>query len=304
MQRARRFVRASCLGLVVAGCSRAFLADIERLPAPATSVCTNLDFQTTSRVIGAASRPGVQDIPAGVTPDGSSMLVQRGHCSTGLSLFVVDEIPAGSGAYRSSLVAADPSLHTTTEESVTLTSDGLTMIALTADLRGFRVSSRSAVGRADFGAPCGSDFGAIRAAGSQTLWAPSIAADGLAFYYTVFADPDADVNGIYESVRPSTSVPFPPGTRMPEPIQGLAQYVNGVSMDRLSIFLENRAVFQAFVLTRSRVSDPFTNPNAPNPPPVVPGLRTRPLANCDRVVGSCAPQGGCSNEDICTWVAR
>jgi len=49
----------------------------------------------------AASVVGLQDLPAGGTPDGSSLLVQRGRCSVQLTALVVDEIPDGSGLYRS-----------------------------------------------------------------------------------------------------------------------------------------------------------------------------------------------------------
>jgi hypothetical protein len=83
-----------------------------------------------------------------------------------------------------------------------------------------------------------------------------------------------------------------------------AQYVNGLSTDRLALFLEDKTVFRAFVLTRSSVTEPFTNPDAPGTPPVVPGLRTRPLADCRHLVGTCSPLGGCRNEEVCTWTRQ
>jgi hypothetical protein len=166
---------------------------------------------------------------------------------------------------------------------------------------GFLVSTRSAVGQVDFGTPSAGDFTEIAATGTQTLWAPALTADGLAFYYVVQNGPSASVNGIYESLRASTSVPFPKGTRMPAVVQSIAQYVNRLSTDRLEIFLEASARYAAVVLTRASLADPFTNPLAPNPPPVVPGLRTRPLAGCKELIGTCSPVGGCSNERVCTW---
>jgi len=70
----------------------------------------------------------------------------------------------------------------------------------------------------------------------------------------------------------------------------------------LNLFLELKEGFGAFVLSRANQNDPFQNPNAPNPPPRVPGLRTRPLDSCNRLIGSCSPLGGCRGEDVCTWV--
>jgi len=135
----------------------------------------------------------------------------------------------------------------------------------------------------------------------QQVWAPAISADGLAFYY-IFSDGSTGVAGIYESVRASTSAPFPPGQRMPDLVQQWGQYVNAVSFDRMAIFLETPDTgYQTVVLTRSSLSAPFTNPNAPNSPPLVPGFRTRPLAVCNRLVGTCTTPGGCAQEDVCFY---
>jgi hypothetical protein len=69
----------------------------------------------------------------------------------------------------------------------------------------------------------------------------------------------------------------------------------------MALFLEEPDPgFKTAVLTRSSLTAPFTNPNAPGPPPLVPGLRTRPLADCTRLVGTCST-GGCINENICFY---
>jgi hypothetical protein len=248
-----------------------------------------------------ASVIGLQDIPAGGTRDGSSLLVQRGVCSTNLDAVVVDELPAGSGEFLVNELPSLPGLNLGHEEGVTMEADGLTIIGMRDDAHGFRVAKRSVVGAADFVVAPGGEFADIVGTGTQYLWAPSLSPDGLAFYYTVAGDPDPNVNGIYESLRAATDMPFSRGKRMPGIIQSLAQYVNGVSPDGLSIFLERSDRFEAFVLTRAREDEPFVNPNAPKDPPKVPGLRTRPLGGCDRLIGSCAPRGGCRGEDVCTW---
>jgi hypothetical protein len=214
---------------------------------------------------------------------------------------VVDELPPGSGLYRSKGIRPIPGIDLSHEEGVTMESDGLTIIAMTADARGFRAARRSSVGKTDFAIVPNDDFSLIVAAGpEQQLWAPSISADGLAFYYTVVHDPDP---GIYESLRPTNHEPFPPGHPMPNLVQGLAQYVNGISTDHLTIFLELKEGFGAFVLTRANTAEPFQNPNTLAPPPRLPGLRTRPLGSCNQLIGTCAPLGGaCPGEDVCTWV--
>jgi hypothetical protein len=151
----------------------------------------------------------------------------------------------------------------------------------------------------DFGAATVGDFSEIVATGSQTLWAPAITADRLAFYYVVQKDPTAAINGIYESVRASTGVPFPPGTLMSPAVQSLGQYVTALTVDRLAIFIEDGTVYDTAVLTRASVSDPFSNPSAPSPPPALPGLRMHPVDGCSRIIGSSG--SGCSNELIYSW---
>jgi hypothetical protein len=202
------------------------------------------------------------------------------------------------------MVVAPSGMLVTTEEYVTLTADGLTLIAPATDTTGFLASTRSKLGAVDFGPPSASGFGNLTVTAPRNLWAPVISADGLAFYYVVHGDPSAGVNGIYESVRASTSAPFPPGQRMPDLVQQWAQNVNAVSVDRMAIFLEEPGTaYETAVLTRSSLTEPFTNPNAPNAPPVVAGFRTRPLASCTRLVGTCTP-GGCLNEDVCSYSAQ
>jgi hypothetical protein len=262
-------------------------------------------FAATGTLIGSANVSGVQNIPSGVTPTGSSILIQRGSaesaCSSGLLLYIADEIPAGSGTYQTLYVYPPVGMDTGFEENVTLTADGLSIVGLATGDTSFVASTRSAIGLTDFGSAGAGAFGQVVATGSQTLWGPVLTADGLAFYYTVHDDPSDAVNGIYESVRASTSVPFPPGKRMPAEVQNLAQYVTGLTVDRLTIYLEESSVWGAVALTRASLADPFTNPLAPDPPPVLPGLRPHPVDGCAGVIGTCG--SGCSGEGICSWGA-
>jgi len=268
------------------------------------STCT-FDYDGAApTVIPSVNAAGVQNVPAGVTPTASSILIQQGNvgsaCEYGLSLLIADQMPPGSGIYQTSPLTLPYGMDTAFEENVTLTSDGLTIIGLNEDDTGFVTTTRSAIGNTDFGPPIPGLFAQIKAAGDgQTLWAPVLSADTLAFYYTVHNDPDAEVNGIYESLRASPSAPFPLGTQMPALIQNVAQYVTALTADRLTIFLEENSVFGTVAMTRATLADPFTNPN---PMPALPGLRIRPINGCAQLLGSCGT-AGCSSEQICTWPA-
>jgi hypothetical protein len=260
-------------------------------------------FSGTGTLMTSINAGYVQNIPAAVTPNGSTILIQRGPtqnvCTIDHLLLVADETSAGSGVYATLQVTPPAGMDTAYEENVTMTGDGLTLIALNAEDTGFLMSTRTATGMVDFGAATAGPFSQIAATGSQTLWAPVISFDGLAFYYVVQNDPTAAVNGIYESVRGSNSVPFPPGTLMPPTVQSLAQYVTGLTADRLAIFLEDKTVFDTNVLTRASVLDPFTNPSPSSPPPTLPGLRMHAIDGCSRLIGSGG--SGCVNEEIFSW---
>jgi hypothetical protein len=251
---------------------------------------------------------GIQNIPAGVTPTGSTVLVQRGlggACITGLSLYISDEIPAGSGVYQTLAVPSLAGMDTEREEGVTITPDGLTLIALNATDHGFLTSTRSAVGKVDFSTPVAGDFAQITTSGSANVWGPVISPDGAAFYYTIIndtSDPSTNMNGIYESVRDAGGK-FPPGIHLPAVVQNFGQYVNGLSMDRRAIFLTSKNDNGPGMFTRDTKEGTFSNPLAPNAPPFAPGVRSRPLAGCKVLVGSFSP-GGCINESIYTWPIR
>lgn len=262
--------------------------------------CTSFDPSATGELIAGLSVSGEQNVPAGVTPSGSTILFQRGvECSSYASLWIADETTPGSRVYQVQAVAPPANMWVTHEEAVTLTADGLTIISPTLDFTAFLSSTRPRLGSVDFGPPSMSDFVNLGVTAPQELWAPVISADGLAFYYVIVNDPSGSVSGIYESVRASTSVPFPPGQLMPPLIQQVGQYVDALSVDRMTMFLEAASpAFNALVLTRSSLEAPFTNPNAPGAPPLLPGLRTRPLANCTVLVGTCST-GGCLGENIC-----
>jgi hypothetical protein len=265
--------------------------------------CTSLQFGATGVVIGGLSVAGEQNIPAAMTPSGSTILVQRGaSCVAGLTLLLADETAPGSGTYQTQVVTAPSGLEVSVEEDVTLTADGLTLIAITADGTGFGASTRSAPGMVDFGPPSFADFAALTVQPPQDVWAPAISADGLAFYYRLRGSSMLGASGaIYESVRASTSVPFPPGQRMPELVQTWGQYVTALSLDRMAIFLQSQPnLYNTWVLTRSSLADPFANPTDAGQPPLTPSFRARPFADCHRLLATCTI-AGCLDENICLY---
>jgi hypothetical protein len=254
--------------------------------------------------VASLNTAGVQNLIAGVTPDGTALLLQREttQCTNGLSLFIADESATDGGVYSVLPVPALTGFGTGGgEESITLAADGLTVVGTNTTSTGFVSATRSARGMNDF-TVSGSDFAAIQVTGSQTVWGPVLSPDGLTFYYSLVGDPSSAVNGIYDSVRTSTSAAFPAGTRMQGDMQGLAQYVTAVSSDGLTLFVEEAANYVTAILTRASVADPFTNPLAPSSPPLAPGYRAHPIQGCNAFLGTCAPNGGgCAGEEICLW---
>jgi hypothetical protein len=148
----------------------------------------------------------------------------------------------------------------------------------------------------DFGAASDTDFAQINAQLASTpgtFRAPVISADGLEFIYKVESTDTAQA-GIYASVRASTSVPFPPGTKQPSPVADY-EFPTGLSSDRLTLFLFDS--FTGRVLQRDSTSHPWVNPNAPAPPPQISGWEHKPLADCSKLVAMTSP-GGCAAEDV------
>jgi hypothetical protein len=261
-----------------------------------TPVCTAFDY--TSAPLPTFTRAGIEDSIGAVTPDGQVILyIQSVSTCGGFHLVVADETTPGAGVFT--LRDATPEFGAlglyTGQDGHTITSDGLTIIARSADSKRLLSTKRSAIHRVDFGPASTTDFDQINAqvaANAGTFQAPAISADGLELFYSI-AGVTPSSNGIYASVRASTSVPFPAGAKipaaMPYPI------ATGVSSDRLTLFVFES--FQGRVLTRNSTSQPFTNPNAPGAPRSLPHWQHKPLADCSKIVAMASP-GGCQNEDV------
>ena len=267
-----------------------------------TPVCTT--FAYTSATLGAVSRASLEDSLESATPDALVIVLEQepaGSPSCGTyRVIVADEMPVGSGTYISHDLTDTLSGNGlfTAQEGHAITADGLTLVVPTVDRKRLMSTTRSALGMTDFGTPTDTDFAAINAtiAGkSGTLSAPVISADGLELVYTIGNNTDTpSLNGIYDAVRTSTSQPFPAGTKMPPPAADYS-FAAGLSSDRLTLFVFDS--FSSRVLTRTSTSQPFSNPNNPNPPPQITGWDHKPLADCSKLIATISP-GGCAGEDI------
>jgi hypothetical protein len=204
---------------------------------------------------------------------------------TSTSTFNVQQLPMIAG------------MDYTGEEQSTLTSDGLTIIATNTAHTSFVAATRSAIGSNAWVVNGSNDYVNITVAAPASVNYVYISPDDLALYYNVQGSTTLSQNGIYESVRPSTSVPFPAGTMMNATVQANL-YVTATSIDRMTLFLQTNN-FGTVVLSRTSLQQQFANPNTPNAAPTAPGYRIRPLANCQTLVGTC--NYGCSNEVICIY---
>lgn len=255
-------------------------------------VCNSLSWPTES-LVTSLNAQGKQDAPLAISSDGKTVLTQQGTTQCGDFQLIIADSNGTSLVPQN--ITANPMLAgmlVSQEGTLTLTPDGLTIIGTSTDGHSFLASKRAAFGGTVFAAATNTEFANLTVTGRVD--SPVITADGLDFYYRVSGDDDAAKDGIYESVRTSTSVPFPAGTRVPDDLQ-IYQAVTGISRDRMTLFLQTGS-FSTVALTRKSVTQPFTNPNAPGNPPAVPGFRTRPSGDCQSVLATATP-GGCAQEE-------
>ena len=258
-------------------------------------VCSN--FSYSSAVYPPFSIAGRSDFAIATSAHGESILYAQSpvpDCSTAVT-YLADEITPGSRTYTSRSIATWLDSYGVTGQA--LSGDGLALITLANDFRTFQSARRSALHLIDFDAPSAADFTAVNGmlAGTAGLCrGGALSADGLEFYYTIFSVGPA-TDGMYRAKRLAPSSPFSVGARL-NGIDPSYTDVTAISSDRLTLF-----VFKAwagFVFTRSSTSAEFSNPNAPNPPPELPGFHHKPFADCATLVATMTVGGGCANQDI------
>jgi len=133
---------------------------------------------------------------------------------------------------------------------------------------------------------------------------PVLSSDQLAIYFRVYdrvASPTGAglLDGIYSSTRTSTSVPFPPGTRLGGPAH-YYEYVTGESADHRTLFMAGE--FKTHVVTRTARDEMFNMAIGGTAPAIVAGWRAIPSSDCSRLYTTDTP-GGCAQEDIVVYPA-
>jgi hypothetical protein len=263
-----------------------------------TPVCSSFNYTSTN--LAAFTQAGIEDSIGGATPDARVILYVKtvgGTCQA-YHLMVADEMTPGSGTYNqqdasNAFIALGLFVG---QEGYAISPDGLTIYTHTTDAKRFVSTKRSALNMIDFAAPSTADFDQINAfvTTDGKLRAPVISVDGLQFIFQVHSATDTTKNGIYESLRTSTSMPFPTPTKMPAPVNNYP-FATGISSDRLTLFVFDN--FQGRALVRLSTSAPFVNANAPAAPPAIAGWSHKPLTDCAKLIAMTSP-GGCANEDV------
>jgi len=255
-----------------------------------------LSFPTQTDVFsgfGAMS----ENVVAAVTPDGTSLLVQGGIVPLGqppcdIAFNQLSIIDAGT---QQQVTGVD-NMQTALQPRLALTADGLTIIGIdNATRQHFLVAKRAAKTTGAFTSASAADFAALAVTGNAQLIAPVLSPDGLALYFSVTGDATA---GIYETVRASTSVPFPAATKLGGDLANLA-FVSSVSSDRMTLFVaDSTGAFGA--ATRTSTTQPFTLQVGLALPP-----QARMVGDCSGIYATCSIGGGggqCAELDVCLFV--
>jgi hypothetical protein len=259
------------------------------------SQCSSLAFANMTQV-ATINASGQQDALGAVSADGGSVINHRAAQCTQFTTLLIEQIGLNTVTID---LSANAAFMTTTrhnqEATFAMTGDALTFAAVTADQTGFIMATRTAKGSSTF-APVANAFADLAVTPPAIVAHPVLSQDGLAFYYVVRNHPTTSLDGLYESLRSSTAVPFPAPVKMGGDAQGFDAPVS-ISGDKMTFFMQTG--FGMHVLRRNSLTKPFTNPNAPAAAPTVPGFRTRIVGNCGTLMGTCT--GGCLNEQTCTF---
>jgi hypothetical protein len=267
-------------------------------------VCGN-SFAAKGTIITGVNN-GKQAVLLGVSADGSSLLYEQSTTANNCddsNLVIADKM---NGKYSLQSIRALSALaifDNTGEQSLTLSSDGLTLLGRAMDQHTLYASTRSSTGKIDFGPATAIPFATLNAEmpANTHLHFPLLSPDGLGFTFTVYGAADPSKNGFYEASRAKVSDPFSSAKLLPGVIQSYIDGVggsgiSGMSTDRLTAFFALSS-FSTTILVRSSVSQPFVEATPQWAPG---GWRMVPLADCSALIGTCEP-GGCGNESICLF---
>ena len=245
----------------------------------------------------------LQDAINAVSSDGRSIITHRRDCRTpdlpvGWSTMLVENL---DGTPKTIVLSELLDGLWPNDGQVTMTGDALTVISSVPDGTHLLAWSRSKRGASDFKPRDPAELAAFTVTSPSKIVHPVISQDGLELFVTIretkIPHPmPAQPWWIYHSTRSRVGEPFPPLEPMSIAMMNI-DVVTGISSDRLSLFFQSG--YAVGIFTRARIGEPFTNPNFPIGNPTVPGFRTRPIGDCNQLVGTCT--SGCVNEETCLF---
>jgi hypothetical protein len=265
--------------------------------------CGTSFTSTAGTAVTGVNIMGKQSALLGASESGGSILYLEATSTCvggGSSLIIADEGVAGTPPYVLQTIGTLASLagFLHVEEAMTLTADGLTIIGVGTGARSFLTSTRTAVGMIDFSTATVGPFAFINAAippSPATVGLPVLSHDGLEFTFLVVSATDTTMNGIYDSVRATTTAAFPAAAKLTGVVQTF-DGISGLSSDRLTAFVGKN--FSTQILTRTSLTDAFAVPPMSTPP--FQAARIVPIKGCATLIGTSEP-GNCQAEAISTW---
>lgn len=244
---------------------------------------------------------GTQSHLIGATPNGSSLLVQRGFpgaCSANnFWLFDGTFQPASYGGADITSTLASAGFNTTEGLRFALTPDALTIIGLTTSGT-LQAVTRPAVGAGTpgFGPAVTTGFEALNMA-LAPMQSVTLSVDGLHLYVAKVGSPVTH----WEATRSSTTAAFETmtlmaGTAAGQINDGTFEFISGATEGGRTIFVTK--AFATVVFTRPAGGGPYAAVGGA----ALPIWYAHPIQGCDRLLGTMSP-GGCNAEGIGSLVA-
>jgi hypothetical protein len=241
-------------------------------------------------IVLSVSSSGSQDIFAGISSDGNTILVQHFQ---GADAWLFDGTYSNLG-YTGNDVASQLSGLQIAEARLSLAPDGLGVVGVLAADFGFGIQRRASRSVTVFGSVETTEFQSVNSwatTNSASLSSPILSADGLSLFF--LADLVDTVNdGEYEVTRTQIGDAF--GAPSSAPFGGdITGYtVTGVSSDRLTVFASYNWATDVFL--RPDLNSAFIK-RTTTP---IDGFRMMPVdADCHQIIGTGTP-GGAQSEEV------
>ena len=262
-----------------------------------TPVCTTFNYSST--LYSAGSRTGLEDVAIAASNGGSIVYGQAPGTPTcgSFNVYVADETSSGSGTYTPRDLTSWVTTNAVINNEMAMSGDGLTLVVVSSDGTSLASAQRPGLQSIAFSAPSKTDFAAINdflVGTTGVLGWPALSSDGHELYYALGGISTA-VNGIYRSIRPTGTGPFPAGTLVTV-LASPYQFVTSESSDRLTLFVYQP--YGTYIFTRSSTRAEFATPNLPAAPTTVAGGWQHKVFQDCRTMFSMSSSGGCQNEDL------